>query len=137
MKPGEQSKPNPFGSDMPTLARFLSRFGADMPVIDKTGLTGQFKLDLDMTKITEAAADISGTPPTNEGMYRGLVEFIDRQWGLKLIPTKALIEVLVIDRVNRPVAPARAAESPATVFRVTIKNVYVNFAIGKDCGVND
>ena len=57
-----------------------------------------------MGKITEAAADSGGTLPTNEAMYRGLVEFIDRQWGLKLVPTKALIEVLVIDRVNRPSA---------------------------------
>jgi len=104
MKSGDASKPNPFGPDMPTFARFLTRFGADMPVIDKTGLTGQFNLDLDMRKITEAANDISGTPPSNEGMYRGTVEFIDRQWGLKLIPTKALIDALVIDRVNRPSA---------------------------------
>ena len=104
MKSGDESKPNPFGPDMPAFARFLTRFGADMPVIDKTGLMGQFKLDLDMGKISAAAADISGTPPSNEGMYRGTVEFIDRQWGLKLIPTKARIEVLVIDRVNRPSA---------------------------------
>ena len=104
MKSSEESKPNPFGPDMPTFARFLTRFGADMPVIDKTGLTGQFKFDLDMRKIVEVATDISGTPPSNEGMYRGTVEFIDRQWGLKLIPTKAPIEVLVIDRVNRPSA---------------------------------
>jgi uncharacterized protein (TIGR03435 family) len=104
MKSGDASKPNPFGPDMPTFARFLTRFGADMPVIDKTGLTEQFKFDLDMRKIVEVATDISGTPPSNEGMYRGTVEFIDRQWGLKLIPTKALIDALVIDRVNRPSA---------------------------------
>jgi uncharacterized protein (TIGR03435 family) len=101
MKSGDASKPNPFGPDMPTFARFLTRFGADMPVIDKTGLTEQFKFDLDMRKIVEVATDISGAPPSNEGMYRGTVEFIDRQWGLKLIPTKALIDALVIDRVNR------------------------------------
>src|SRR5262245_31932515 len=104
MKSGDESKPNPFGPDIPAFARFLTRFGADMPVIDKTGLTGQFNLDLDMRKITEAANDISGTPPSNEGMYRGTLEFVDRQWGLKLIPTKALVDGLVIDRVNRPSA---------------------------------
>jgi uncharacterized protein (TIGR03435 family) len=104
MKSGDASKPNPFGPDMPTFARFLTRFGADMPVIDKTGLTEQFKFDLDMRKIVEVATDISGAPPSNEGMYRGTLEFIDRQWGLKLIPTKALIDALVIDRVNRPSA---------------------------------
>jgi len=104
MKSGEESKPNPFGPDMPAFARFLARFGADIPVIDKTGLTGQFKFDLDMRKIVEVATDISGAPPSNDGMYRGMVEFIDRQWGLKLIPTKALIDALIIDRVNRPSA---------------------------------
>jgi len=106
MRAGEESKPGPFAPspDIPALARYLTRFGADMPVIDKTGLTGQFNLDLDMRKISEAAADISGTPPSNEGLYQATVEFIDRQLGLKLTPTKALIDAFVIDRVNRPSA---------------------------------
>jgi uncharacterized protein (TIGR03435 family) len=103
---GEESKPGFLhpNSDMPALARYLTRSGADMPVIDKTGLMGQFNLDLDMGKIAEAAVDISGTPPSNEGMYRGTVEFMERQWGLKLVSTNAPVEVLVIDRVNRPSA---------------------------------
>jgi uncharacterized protein (TIGR03435 family) len=62
-KPGEESMPavNRLGRnwDMPTLARYLTGLGADMPVIDKTGLTGQFNLDLDMGKIAETAAEIS------------------------------------------------------------------------------
>jgi bla regulator protein BlaR1 len=100
---GEESKPGFMrpNSDMPSLARYLTRSGADMPVIDKTGLTGQFKLDLDNEKIMQVAVDISGAPPSNEGIYRGTVEFIERQWGLKLVPTNAPVEVLVIDRVNR------------------------------------
>ena len=103
---GAESRPGFLrpNSDMPALARYLTRSGADMPVIDKTGLTGQFKLDLDMGKIAEAAVDNSGTPPSNEGMYRGTVEFIERQWGLKLVSTNAPVEILVIDRVNRPSA---------------------------------
>jgi uncharacterized protein (TIGR03435 family) len=103
---GEESKPGFLrpNSDMPALARYLTRLGADMPVIDKTGLTGRFKLDLDMGKIMEAAADISGTPPSNESIYRGTVEFIERQWGLRLVSTNAPVEVLIIDRVNRPSA---------------------------------
>jgi uncharacterized protein (TIGR03435 family) len=103
---GEESRPGFLrpNSDMPALARYLTRSGADMPVIDKTGLAGQFKLDLDMGKIAEAAVDISGAPPSNEGMYRGTVEFIERQWGLKLVSTNAPVELLVIDRVNRPSA---------------------------------
>ena len=48
MKPGDESKPalNRLGRDwdMPTSARYLTRLGADMPVIDKTGLTGAFNL---------------------------------------------------------------------------------------------
>jgi uncharacterized protein (TIGR03435 family) len=103
---GGESKPGFLrpNSDMPSLARYLTRTGADRPVIDKTGLTGQFNLMLDAEKIAEIAVDISGAPPGIEGMYRGTVEFIERQWGLKLVPTNAPVEVLVIDRVNRPSA---------------------------------
>jgi uncharacterized protein (TIGR03435 family) len=108
MKPGEESKPvlNRLGRDwdMPALARYLTGLGADMPVIDKTGLTGQFNLDLDMEKIIAAAAEIGGTPPSNEGMYQGTVAIMERQCGLKLVPSKAPIELLVVDGANRPSA---------------------------------
>jgi uncharacterized protein (TIGR03435 family) len=108
MKPGEEARPviNRLGRgwDMPMLARYLAGLGADLPVIDKTGLTGQFNLDLDMEKIMSAAAEIGGTPPSNQGIYQGTVSVMERQCGLKLEPSKVPIEVLVVDRADRPSA---------------------------------
>jgi uncharacterized protein (TIGR03435 family) len=108
MKPGEESRPvlNRLGRDwdMPTLARYLAGLGADMPVIDRTGLTGRFNLDLDMEKIIAAAAEIGGTPPSNEGIYQGTVAIMERQCGLKLVPSKAPMDVFVVDGADRPSA---------------------------------
>jgi uncharacterized protein (TIGR03435 family) len=108
MKPGDESKAafNRLGRnwDMSTLARYLTRLGADMPVIDKTGLSGTFNLDLDFEKIVALAAQTGGTPPSDGAMFQGAVEIMERDCGLKLAPTKALVEVLAIDRVNRPSA---------------------------------
>jgi uncharacterized protein (TIGR03435 family) len=87
--------------DMSTLARFLTRFGADMPVVDRTGLPGDFRLDLDMDSITRMA-QINNEGPTNESMFDATVQMIERQAGIKLVRTKAPIEVLFIDHVDRP-----------------------------------
>jgi uncharacterized protein (TIGR03435 family) len=87
--------------DMPALARFLTRFGADMPVIDGAGLPKDFHLDIDMSNLIRMA-QINGSDPTNESMFDAAVETIGRQTGLKLVRTKAPIQVLVIDHVDRP-----------------------------------
>lgn len=90
--------------DMPALARYLTRFGADMPVIDRTGLSGEFSLDLDMDSVVSAAYQNNGAAPTNENMFDATVEMIEHQTGLKLVPTSAPVEMLVIDHVDRPSA---------------------------------
>jgi uncharacterized protein (TIGR03435 family) len=87
--------------DLPALARFLTRLGSDKPAIDKTGLTGYFDLDLDMSKIMETAQS-GGGPPTNEGMFEAVVSAIQDEPGLKLTPTKAPVEILVIDHAEKP-----------------------------------
>ena len=88
--------------DMAWLAKYLTRFGSDMPVIDKTGLTGNYDLDLDMDKIMAAAgADAGGQPPSIGGMFQATVDSIGAL-GLRLERTKAAVELLVIDHVERP-----------------------------------
>ncbi len=87
-------------SDLPTLARYLTRLGSDLPVIDKTGLTGHFGLDLDMEKIMEAAQN--GGPPTNAAIYDATVNAMQDELGLKLTPAKASVEMLVIDHAEKP-----------------------------------
>ncbi len=61
-------------------------------VIDRTGLEGVFDLDLKWT------SDQGGADPSGPSLFTALQE----QLGLKLEPTRAPMEVLVVDRVERP-----------------------------------
>jgi uncharacterized protein (TIGR03435 family) len=87
--------------DLASLSAFLTRLGADRPVIDKTGLTGNFALDLNMERIMAAAAQ-EGGPPTNERIFAATVDDMQDELGLKLVPAKAQVEILTIDHVERP-----------------------------------
>lgn len=67
--------------------------GAGRPVIDRTGLDGQFSFTLDFVPDTAAEADLPG-----------LITAVQEQLGLRLEPAKAPIDVLVIDEAARPSA---------------------------------
>ena len=108
-KPGAEAAPGKLNHfhppNLPFLARFLSHLGSDKPVIDNTGLTGDFDLDLDVGKIGQEAALLSGAtggPPTPESMFEATANAIPDQLGLKLVPTKAPVEILVVDRAEKP-----------------------------------
>lgn len=94
-------------TDLPSLAAYLTRLGSwpgqpGTPVVDKTGLTGQFDLMIDMNKIM---ANISeGTPATNEAIYAATVAHIEEALGLKLEPRKLQVDLLVIDHAEMPTA---------------------------------
>jgi uncharacterized protein (TIGR03435 family) len=87
--------------DVPSLARYLTRLGADKPVIDRTGLTGSFKIELDVQRIMGAAIE-SGGPPSNENIYRATVDAIQDELGLRLRSVRSPVDVLVIDHVEHP-----------------------------------
>ena len=80
------------------------------PVLDKTGFTGEFDLNLNFTA-DEATYGIAGlrragrsgrfrlpTDPNLPIIFAALQE----QLGLKLVPAKGPVEVLAIDHVERP-----------------------------------
>ncbi len=88
--------------DMASLARYLN-FGADRPVIDQTGLTGSFDADLDISKIGVAARGIAGeamVSPAN--MFEATANALPGQLGLKMAPTKAPVEIFVVDHAEKP-----------------------------------
>lgn len=92
--------------DLPSLAAYLTRLSSwpgwsGRPVIDRTGLNGDFDIDLDMSKIMAAAAE-ENAPPTNASIYDATVTFIEDNLGLKLQPQKAPIAILVVDRAEKP-----------------------------------
>ena len=80
---------NAFGADMATLANVLSRY-VDRVVIDRTGIKGFYNFAL---KWTADDAD-----PAGAALFAALQD----QLGLKLEAAKAPVEVLAIDRAERP-----------------------------------
>jgi uncharacterized protein (TIGR03435 family) len=80
----------------------------DRPVVDQTGLKGRFDFQLQWTPDeTTQFASLGGpgeppTPPAGAETQPDLFTAIQQQLGLKLESTKAQIDVLVIERVEKP-----------------------------------
>lgn len=74
----------------------------DRPVVDKTGLTGKSDFTVEFAPETNdrRADDGPAFPPQSAGptFYEALRE----QLGLRLVPQKGLVDVIVIDHLERP-----------------------------------
>jgi uncharacterized protein (TIGR03435 family) len=80
--------------DMAQLAgQFSKRNGVDRPTVDKTGLTGTYDYKLEWGDDTAAGADSGVT---------SVFTAFQEQLGLKLEPTKAPVEVLMVDHAEKP-----------------------------------
>ena len=92
-----------------TLSAFAGLLGMilDRPVIDKTGITNRFAIHLefspdDFTSPRPAAAE-PGAPAAVRGPDApGIFQAIQEQLGLKLVPAKGPVDLLVIDHIERP-----------------------------------
>jgi uncharacterized protein (TIGR03435 family) len=73
---------------------FLLVMLTNRPVIDRTGLTGQFNFDLDFAPLDGDAAANSSAP--------SLFTAMQEQLGLRLDTAKAPLDGLVIERAERP-----------------------------------
>jgi uncharacterized protein (TIGR03435 family) len=75
----------------------------DRAVLDKTGFTGEFDLDLSFTR----DSSLLGFPPGYGGPadpnLPNIFAALEQQLGLKLAPARGPVEVLVVDRAERPV----------------------------------
>ena len=79
-------------ASMTEFAQMLTQLrGIDLPVVDRTGITGTFDIVLKSAPSAAREAD-SGA----------LFAIIQEQLGLKLAPAKAPIEVVVIDHAEKP-----------------------------------
>ncbi len=73
--------------------------GADRPVVNRTGLPGGYDMAMEwMAESTDPAAARTSDVGTN------IFEALKEQMGLKLTPGKAPVEMIVVDRVERPAA---------------------------------
>jgi uncharacterized protein (TIGR03435 family) len=96
------------GLDMPGLAAFIGTSPGRM-VIDRTGLTGRYDVDLTYTPSAFAAGALAqrpgATPPPGvDPAGPPLLTAVQEQLGLKLEPARGPVNVLVIDRAE-PLAP--------------------------------
>ncbi len=88
---------------METLAKSLSYFQQiDRAVIDRTGLTGTFDINLDYLPFVRGAqpnADLTGADPS---LPSTIFTALEEQLGLKLEATTGPVDVVVIDHVEQP-----------------------------------
>ena len=81
-----------------TMADFVldMQFFLDRPLVDQTGITGRYDITFRYTHDETNATDPDAPP--------GLFTAIQEQLGLKFEPTKAPVDVFVIDHVEQPSA---------------------------------
>jgi uncharacterized protein (TIGR03435 family) len=90
---------------MADLASVMQSVVLDRPVVDKTELTGRFDFTLNWTPDDSQFRGLGGRPPApsnDPNAPPGLFTAIQEQLGLRLESTRAPVEVLVVDRVERP-----------------------------------
>jgi uncharacterized protein (TIGR03435 family) len=85
------------GMSLDALANYLSGAVQDRVVVNRTGLEGNFDLDLRFELP-------SGGGTGNPGQFPSLFTAIQEQLGLKLEAQKGPVEVVVIDSIGRPSA---------------------------------
>jgi len=93
-----------FGSyDMATLAKFLGFSPAvGRPVVDETGLTGRYSIDLVFAPAPVAAPVSGAAPLPADGDAPSIFRALQDQLGLKLDSRRGSANVLIIDRVEPP-----------------------------------
>ena len=77
----------------------------DKPVVDQTGLTGRYDFQLRFTPDAIQLANFGGLEPANAADPNpppDIFTAFEQQLGLKLQATKAVVDVMVIDRIGRP-----------------------------------
>jgi uncharacterized protein (TIGR03435 family) len=84
---------------MGIVASYLSNI-VQKPVVDRTGLVGKF--DFMLTWTPEQAAFAPGAPPAEPTEPLSIFTALREQLGLRLDSGKGPVEVLVIDRAEKP-----------------------------------
>jgi bla regulator protein blaR1 len=101
--------PRGVGMEGGTLSMLAGLLGMvlDRPVIDKTGITSNFEIQLKFSPDDFAAPQPATAEPGASAAVRapegpGISQAIQEQLGLRLVPAKGPVDVLVIDHIERP-----------------------------------
>lgn len=86
------------GQPLDVLAQ-MPFFGLGSPVVNKTGLAGLYDYTLDWTPDRPGAPNLDAPV---EADAPSLFTALQEQLGLKLVPTKGAVEVIVIDHIELP-----------------------------------
>jgi uncharacterized protein (TIGR03435 family) len=86
---------------MDEFASVLQRAALDLPVLNRTGLSGRYDFDLEFTPDESLFGGALGKG-TDDSTRPGLFAAIQEQLGLRLEATKGAVQALVIDHVERP-----------------------------------
>lgn len=86
---------------MENLARVLTA-SLSRPVIDRTGITGIFDIALESSPGDTIYQNSINQAPAGTVNLPSIFEVLEKETGLKLESTKAPVETLVIDRIERP-----------------------------------
>jgi uncharacterized protein (TIGR03435 family) len=92
-------------ANMGDFAEVMQSTMLDRPVVDQTGLSGRFDFQLKFTpdETQYAGSGMRVPPPADDATAPpDLFTAMQEQLGLKLIATKAPVDVIVIDRVSKP-----------------------------------
>jgi uncharacterized protein (TIGR03435 family) len=98
---------NASGQPISQIVQMLTQF-TGRPVYDKTGLTGAYDFDLKWAPDTGVAASPFGAPPPGappaavDPDAPNLYTAVQEQLGLRLESARGPVEVVVIDRIERP-----------------------------------
>jgi uncharacterized protein (TIGR03435 family) len=87
-----------------SLAMFASVLSRQVgrPVVDRTGVTDYFNITLEFAGDARTASGPPVPEPPPVGDAPSIFTAVQEQLGLKLEPTRAPVDVLVIDRASRP-----------------------------------
>ena len=83
-------------------ASVLQRAAMDRPVVDHTGLKGKYDFDLAWTPDDSQFPGLHLAEPVSGPPKPDLFTAIQQQLGLKLEATRASVDIIVIDHVDRP-----------------------------------
>jgi len=87
-------------ANMVQFAAMMQQDIVDRPVVDSTGLSGTYDFDLEWTP---DESQFGGKLPRSvESTRPSLFTAMQEQLGLRMEPTRGLVQTLVIDRVERP-----------------------------------